>query len=119
MRAIAADAGVDPALVHHYFGSKDDLFMAALQLPVDPRVLLAPVLAGGAKDAGPALLRTFFGVWDDPENQLAFLSLFRSVLDPPGSSCSARASSRSCSVRWERPSASTTQGCGCPWWPAR
>ncbi len=84
MRAIAADAGVDPALVHHYFGSKDDLFMAALQLPVDPRVLLAPVLAGGAKDAGPALLRTFFGVWDDPENQLAFLSLFRSVLDPPG-----------------------------------
>ncbi len=84
VRAIAADAGVDPALVHHYFGTKDDLFMAALQLPVDPRELLAPVLAAGAEDAATGLLRTFLGVWDDPGNQLAFLGLFRSVLDPPG-----------------------------------
>ena len=37
VRAIAAEAGVDPALVHHYFGTKDDLFLAALELPVDPR----------------------------------------------------------------------------------
>jgi AcrR family transcriptional regulator len=84
VRAIAADAGVDPALVHHYFGTKDDLFVAALELPVDPRELLAPVLAGGAENAAPGLLRTFLGVWDDPDNQLAFLGLFRSVLDPPG-----------------------------------
>jgi len=84
MRAIASEAGVDPALVHHYFGTKDDLFMAALQLPVDPRELLAPVIAGGKDDAAVGLLRTFLSVWDDPDNQLAFLSLFRSVLDPPG-----------------------------------
>ena len=38
IRAVAAGAGVDPALVHHYFGTKDDLFVAALELPVDPRV---------------------------------------------------------------------------------
>ena len=36
VRAIAADAGVDPSLVHHYFGTKDDLFLAALEIPVDP-----------------------------------------------------------------------------------
>jgi len=84
MRAIASEAGVDPALVHHYFGTKDDLFMAALQLPVDPRELLAPVIAAGADNAAVGLLETFLGVWDDPDNQLAFLSLFRSVLDPPG-----------------------------------
>jgi AcrR family transcriptional regulator len=84
IRAIAADAGVDSSLVHHYFGTKDDLFMAALQLPVDPRELLAPVLANGPEDAAQALLHIFLRVWDDPENQLAFLGLFRSVLDPPG-----------------------------------
>ena len=71
MRAIASEAGVDPALVHHYFGTKDDLFMAALQLPVDPRELLAPVIAGGKDDAAVGLLRTFLSVWDDPDNQLA------------------------------------------------
>ncbi len=84
IRAIASEAGVDPALVHHYFGTKDDLFMAALQLPVDPRTLLAPVLAGGPDGAAEALLRTFLQVWDDPEKQLGFLSLFRSVLQPGG-----------------------------------
>jgi AcrR family transcriptional regulator len=84
VRAIAAEAGVDPALVHHYFGTKDDLFMAALQLPVDPRELLAPVIAAGPADAATGLLHTFLGVWDDPDNQLAFLGLFRSVLEPPG-----------------------------------
>ena len=81
---MAADAGVDPALVHHYFGSKDDLFLAALELPVDPRVLLAPVVAAGPEDAGARLLRTFLGVWDGPGNQLTFLGLFRSVLEPDG-----------------------------------
>ncbi len=84
VRAIAAEAGVDPALVHHYFGTKDDLFLAALQLPVDPRELLAPVLAAGPRDAAADLLRTFLGVWDDPENQLALLGVFRSVLEPQG-----------------------------------
>jgi AcrR family transcriptional regulator len=84
IRAVAAEAGVDPSLVHHFFGSKDDLFMAALELPVDPRVLLAPVVAAGAEGAGARLLETFLGVWDDPENQLTFLGLFRSVLEPDG-----------------------------------
>ena len=84
IRAIAAQAGVDPALVHHYYGSKDDLFVAALQLPVDPRQRLAPALALGPDGAGERLLRTFLEVWDDPETQLAFLGMFRSLLEPPG-----------------------------------
>ena len=36
IRHIAAAAGVDPALVHHYFGTKDQLFLAAMQAPIDP-----------------------------------------------------------------------------------
>ena len=55
---IAAEAGVDPALVHHYFGTKDDLFLAALELPVDPReVLLPAIAAGGIDGAAERLLR--------------------------------------------------------------
>lgn len=84
IRGIAAGAGVDPALVHHYFGTKDDLFMAALELPVDPRALLGPVVAQGADGAAERLLRTFLSVWDDEVNRLAFVGLFRSVLEPAG-----------------------------------
>jgi AcrR family transcriptional regulator len=84
VRAVAAEAGVDPALVHHYFGTKDDLFVAALQLPVDPRELLAPVLAQGLDGAAERVLRVFLGVWDNPEHRLPFLGLVRSVLEPEG-----------------------------------
>jgi len=84
IRAIGAEAGVDPALVHHYFGSKDDLFMSALELPVDPRTVLAPVVAAGVDGAGERLLRTFLGIWDDPVNQQRFIGLFRRVIEPDG-----------------------------------
>ena len=80
IRAVAAAAGVDPALVHHYFGSKDDLFLAALEMPVDPRELLAPVVALGPDGAGERLLRTFLSVWDEPEIQVRLLAVVRSVL---------------------------------------
>ena len=84
VRAIAASAGVDPALVHHYYGSKDDLFLAALQIPVDPRELLAPVVAQGVDGAAERLLRVFLGVWDDPVHRLPLLGLVRSSLEPAG-----------------------------------
>ena len=45
IRDIAARAGVDPALVHHYFGTKEHLFAAALELPVSPAALLPVILA--------------------------------------------------------------------------
>ena len=49
IRAVAAEAEVDPALVHHYFGSKDDLFLAALEIPVDPRALVPRVFEPGVE----------------------------------------------------------------------
>ena len=80
IRAVAASAGVDPALVHHYFGTKDDLFVAALEIPVDPREALAPVVAAGPDGAGERLLRTFLAVWDDPAIQPGLLALARSMV---------------------------------------
>src|SRR3978361_1274026 len=47
VRAIAAAAGVNPALVHHYFGTKGDLFVAAMDLPVNPAEMIKTLLAAG------------------------------------------------------------------------
>ncbi|MDZ5663256.1 TetR/AcrR family transcriptional regulator [Nocardioides sp. zg-1308] len=80
IRGVASAAGVDPALVHHYFGTKDDLFVAALEIPVDPREVLAPVVAAGPDGAGERLLRTFLGVWDDPAIRPGLLAMVRSLL---------------------------------------
>lgn len=84
IRAVAAQAEVDPALVHHYFGTKDDLFMASLQIPVDPRELLAPVVAQGPDGAGERILRTLLSVWDDPELRKPLLSMLRGIGEPEG-----------------------------------
>ena len=85
IRGVASAAGVDAALVHHYFGTKDDLFVAALELPVDPRLAIAPALVGGPDGAGERVLRVFVGVWDDPANTPVFVALARTLLDPSAS----------------------------------
>ena len=84
IRAVATAAGVDAALVHHYFGTKDDLFLAAMELPIDPRQVLEPAIAGGPEGAGERLLRAFLSVWDDPEVSPSLLGIVRSVLQPGG-----------------------------------
>ena len=64
IRLIAAGAGVDPALVHHYFGTKDQLFLDAMQAPIDPAQIIPQALAGGVDGVGERLVRTLLGVWD-------------------------------------------------------
>jgi AcrR family transcriptional regulator len=66
IRAIATSAGVDPALVHHYFGSKDQLFLDTMQMPVDPSQFLPSVFEPGITGVGDRLVRTFLAVWDSP-----------------------------------------------------
>jgi AcrR family transcriptional regulator len=65
--------------VHHYFGSKDKLFLAAVQAPVDPGALLPAALEGGREELGANLLRTFLSVWDGPTRPAA-LALLRSAI---------------------------------------
>lgn len=84
IRGVAREAGVDPSLVHHYFGSKDDLFVAALELPVDPRTVIGPALAGGIDGAAERLLTAFLSVWDDPELQAGLLVVARQMMEPEG-----------------------------------
>lgn len=84
IRGVAREAGVDPALVHHYFGTKDDLFVAALQLPIDPRGVIGPALAGGVDGAAERLLAAFLSVWEDDGVRPSLLLLVRRVLEPEG-----------------------------------
>src|SRR5216683_7176505 len=83
IRGIAADAGVDAALVHHFYGTKDQLFAAAMRLPVNPREVLQAAFAPGARgqdqSLGEHLLRTVLGVWAVAEIRATFLGLLRSA----------------------------------------
>jgi AcrR family transcriptional regulator len=62
MRAIAAEAGVDSALVHHYFGTKRQLFSAANGMPEDPGAAMLDAL--GTPSPGEALVLAFLTQWD-------------------------------------------------------
>ena len=79
IRGIAGTAEVDPALVHHYFGSKDQLFLAAMNFPFDPGQLVPKVLAGDRDAVGERLVRTFLGIWDSPAGSAA-QALLRSAV---------------------------------------
>ena len=84
IRGIAAGAGVDAALVHHFYGSKEQLFAAAMRLPVHPGELITAALAPGAREPGRPLgehlLRTVLGAWDVTEVRTTFLGLLRSAV---------------------------------------
>ncbi len=66
IRMIAAGAGVDPALVHHYFGTKQDLYLSALAVPIDPELVRAPVRAASLDAVAHALLANLIPLWDGP-----------------------------------------------------
>ncbi len=80
VRAAARAADVDPALVRHYFGSKEALFAAALELPVDPTVLVARVLEGDPADAGERLVRAFCELWDPPAHRERLVAVLRTLV---------------------------------------
>ena len=84
IRAIAAAAAVDPALVHHFYGSKEQLFVAAMRLPVVPSEVLTAAFAPGGRDPrvslGEHFVRTVLGVWESEDVRGPFLGLLRSAV---------------------------------------
>lgn len=79
MRAIARDAGVDPALIVHYFGNKEALLAQALQLPLDPAQLAAGIADLPADQRGAALVRMLLAVWERPEIREQLLGMLRTA----------------------------------------
>jgi AcrR family transcriptional regulator len=84
VRAIAADAGVDVAMVYYFFGSKEGLFTAsALTGPEHPLQHLAALLDDGTADIGPRLVRRFLEHWDKGAEYEPMLTLWRSAAIHP------------------------------------
>jgi len=79
IRAIATGAGVDPALVHHYFGTKDKLFLATMNSPVDPLDIITEATNGERDEIGVRFVRAFLAMWDGPRGAAA-VALLRSVV---------------------------------------
>ncbi|GAA2574036.1 TetR/AcrR family transcriptional regulator [Pseudonocardia hydrocarbonoxydans] len=64
VRHIAERAGVDAAMVHHWFGSKDALFTASLDIPLDPAAVFPELLHGPRDQLGERLVTRFLTLWD-------------------------------------------------------
>lgn len=80
MRSVARRAGVDASLLHHYFGSKADMFAEAIGFPARPDQALARLLAGGPSGVGEPLVRWLLQTWDDPAVQKRGTSILRAAL---------------------------------------
>ncbi len=79
IRAVAAAAGVDSALVHHYFGTKEQLFAAAVQIPIDPMDVIGPLREVPVEELGYQLPSMLLPLWDS-EIGASFIATLRSIL---------------------------------------
>ncbi|WP_166904953.1 TetR/AcrR family transcriptional regulator [Mycobacterium sp. DL440] len=79
IRSIAADAGVDAALVHHYFGTKTQLFAAAIHIPIDPMTVIGKLKEVPVEQIGHTLPSILLPLWDS-EIGKGFVATLRSIL---------------------------------------
>jgi AcrR family transcriptional regulator len=79
IRAVAAAAGVDSALVHHYFGSKEKLFAAAVRIPIDPMEIIGPLREVPVEELGQKIPSMLLPLWDS-ELGAGFIATLRSIL---------------------------------------
>jgi AcrR family transcriptional regulator len=80
VRGIARAAGVDPALVHHYFGSKQQVFVAALDFPFDPVQEIPAIIGAGPDGLGERLVRFFLSILESPDGRDRMLAVVRTVV---------------------------------------
>ncbi|MGP3946986.1 MULTISPECIES: TetR/AcrR family transcriptional regulator [Streptomyces] len=80
IRGIAKAAEVDPALVHHYFGTKEQVFEAAIELIFAPAMAAPDAVHGSREGAGERMARFMFGIWENPVSRLPLLAVMRSAL---------------------------------------
>ena len=79
IRSIAAASGVDSALVHHYFGTKQELFTAAINIPIDPMSILVPLRDTPVEELGRAIPAILLPLWDS-QMGTALIATIRSLL---------------------------------------
>jgi AcrR family transcriptional regulator len=83
IRGIAVDAGVDPALVHHFFGTKERLFIETMRLPLEPATVIPELLAPGTDGLGERLARHFLRLMRELGEASPMIALIRSAAAHP------------------------------------
>jgi AcrR family transcriptional regulator len=83
LRGVAQGAGVDPKLVLHYFGSKQGLFAASVELPMAPDLVLARVFAGDRAGVPERAARLLVSVMEDAGARDSFTALLRAAVSEP------------------------------------
>ncbi|MEU8848337.1 TetR family transcriptional regulator [Streptomyces sp. NPDC048564] len=82
VRGIAKAAGVDSALVHHYFGTKEQVFEASVEVAFAPAFKVRDVvLQGPLDDVGERMTRFVFGLWENPVSRKPLLAIVRSAVN--------------------------------------
>ncbi|WP_210578007.1 TetR/AcrR family transcriptional regulator [Streptomyces sp. GESEQ-4] len=82
VRAIAKAAGVDSALVHHYYGTKEQVFEAAVEVAFAPALKVRDVVVEGPlDDVGERMTRVIFGLWENPVTRAPLLAIVRSAVN--------------------------------------
>jgi AcrR family transcriptional regulator len=80
VRGIAREAKVDPALVHHYFDTKEGMFAAAMRLPISPEKIIPVLMEGPREEVGERLVRLILSVTAEPEMREPMVALIRSAM---------------------------------------
>jgi AcrR family transcriptional regulator len=83
MRAIGTAAGVDAALIVHFFGSKARLLREAIEWPFDPVEAAERVYAKGRRNVGEQLARLVVETWEREGDRSAIMTLLRAATVEP------------------------------------
>jgi AcrR family transcriptional regulator len=90
MRAIAREARVDPSLALHYFGTKEDVFLAAIELPFVPEVVLPSLVVGDVQSLGERVARFAVALLEDEAARARVLAIVRAAASEPAAAALLR-----------------------------
>ena len=81
IRGVAREAGVDPALIHHYFGNKRQLFVDAMNLPANPAAIIEGLIeSADPEELGDQMIRFMLNVWDKEEDRAPLVAIVRTAM---------------------------------------
>jgi AcrR family transcriptional regulator len=81
IRGVAREAGVDPALVHHYFGNKRQLFVDSMDLPANPAAIIEGLVeSADPEELGELMIRYMLDVWDNEEDRAPLVAIVRTAM---------------------------------------
>ena len=90
LRNIALEAGVDPRLVLHFFGSKQELFASVVELPFDPETTFDALLAPGEQGLGRRVAEFILALLDSSEGRRTVTGLIRAAASEEAAAATIR-----------------------------